>query len=182
MNFDATIKNILVALLLVASIPTTFLFWKKPVPIMSASEKELIGFSSQPLTMSPPRSQTVFSALDFPVRITSKQPVQATQPPQAAPATQAAPVAGGTPKGFPPGPIPSANVGAEAPAKPVQPNSFGSKHVVSMIYSEGSVKTAVIDGNVLHEGSVFGKSQVVSIEKTRVLVRTAGKDIWLKID
>jgi hypothetical protein len=170
MTIDATIKNILVALLLVIGIPTTFLFWKKPAVNLSTLEKELISFSSQPLTMSPPRSQTVFSALDFPVKVTSKQPTQATS------------VAGGMSKNFPPGPIPAENAGATAPAKPVQPNSFGSHHVVSMIYSEGSTKTAIIDGHVLHDGSVLGKSQVIRIEKTRVLLRTAGKDLWLNID
>ena len=145
MTIDATIKNILVALLLVISIPTTYLFWKKPIVKLAASEKELISFSSQPLVMPPPRIQTIFSALDFPVRITSPQPAQPTQP------TQAAPAAAATPKNFPPGPIPAANVVAATPSKPFQPNSFGSHPVVSMIYSEGSIKTAIIDGHVLHE-------------------------------
>jgi hypothetical protein len=51
-----------------------------------------------------------------------------------------------------------------------------------MVYSEGSIKTAIVDGHVLHEGSTLSKYLVVKIEKTRVLLRTAGKDIWLSID
>jgi hypothetical protein len=51
-----------------------------------------------------------------------------------------------------------------------------------MIYTEGYVKTAIIDGQVLHEGSFLGSSRIVAIEKSRVLMRTAGKEIWLSID
>ena len=51
-----------------------------------------------------------------------------------------------------------------------------------MLYCEGSIKTAIIDGQVLHEGSVLGSYQIVKIEKTRVLLKTAGKEIWLSID
>ena len=171
MNLDSTMKTILVAVLLIISVPVTFLFWKIPATKLSAPEKELMKFTSQPLAMSPPRNQIVFSALDSPVRITPKN---------------AAPVADTVPKGFPPGPIPAANAPATiAPAaepKPIQPDSFGSHPVISMVYSEGSVKMAVIDGQVLHEGSLLGKHKVIKIEKTRVLMRIAGKDIWLNID
>jgi hypothetical protein len=44
------------------------------------------------------------------------------------------------------------------------------------------MKYAIIDGQVLREGSTFGNSLVVKIEKRRVLMRNAGKDLWLSFD
>jgi hypothetical protein len=51
-----------------------------------------------------------------------------------------------------------------------------------MIYSEGDTNMAIIGGQILHEGSTFGSYQVVKIDKTRVLVRSAGKNLWLNMD
>jgi hypothetical protein len=173
MTLDPTVKTILAALLLILSIPAAFLFWKAPHVNLPASEKELITFSSQPLTMSPPKLHAVFSGLDCPIRATQKQ----------------LPVAGTGVKNFPPGPIPgsiatpppAANT-ASVPVKPVQRDSFGSHPTISMIYSEGSTQTAIINGQALQEGSVLGSSKIIKIEKNRVLLRTAGKDIWLNMD
>lgn len=165
MNVDATMRTILVASLLVIVIPVTFFCWEMPSANLTATEKELINFSSQPLVISPPRPQATFSGLDCPVRVASKKQ----------------PAAGTGVKSLPFGPIPAAN-SATVPSKPGRRISFDSRPTVSMVYSEGSIKTAIIDGHVLHEGSFFGKYLLVKIEKTRVLMRTAGKDIWLSID
>jgi hypothetical protein len=75
-------------------------------------------------------------------------------------------------------------VGGTTPSasRPILRNTFGSHPVVSMIYTEGSEKIAIIDGQVLHEGSVFGGNRIVTIEKSRVRMKSAGRDIWLSID
>lgn len=166
MNLDATAKTVLVASLLAIGIPALFLFWSLPAPRLSATEKELANFSSKPLAMSPPRMQTVYSAQESPVRVAPKQQT---------------PVAGSMSRNYPPGKIPSANMAEEA-SKRRRGNSFDSHPVVSMIYTENSIKTAIIDGQVLHEGSVLRGNRIVKIEKTRVLMRAAGKDVWLRIE
>jgi hypothetical protein len=166
MTIDATLKTILMALLLVISVPVMFYFWKLPKSDLSASEKKLITFSTTPLEMSPPKPQVVYSALESPVKVISKQ-----NPP----------FAGSAVKNVPSGLIPVTRAVSTA-SRPALRNTFGSHPVVSMIYSEGSVKTAVINSQVLHEGSVFGSSRIITIEKNRVLMRSAGRDIWLSID
>ena len=177
MTLSSSMKTILTALLLVISIPAGFFFWKMPAAKLSTTENELVNFSSTPLSLSSTRPQAIFSGLDYPVRVTPKQSAPAAS---AEAAKQTPPAATGT-KSFPPGPIPAANVPVVV-SRPIQRNSFDSQHVVSMIYSEGSIKTAIIDGQVVHEGTTLGASQIVAIEKTRVLIRTAGKDLWLNID
>lgn len=166
MTLDATVKTVLVATLLAIGIPGLFLSWSLPAPRLSATERELMNFSSKPLAMSPPSMQTVYPELQSPVRATSK--------PQT-------PVAGSMSRSFPPGKIPAASI-AEDASKRRRGNSFDSHPVVSMIYTENSIKTAIIDGQVLHEGSVLRGNRIVKIEKTRVLMRAAGKDVWLKIE
>ena len=166
MIVDSTMKTVLAATLFAIGFPTLFLFWKLPATKLSASEKELISFTNQPLAMSPLRPQTVFSGLDSPVKL-----IQHKQPPAAGTGSRI----------FPPGPIPDAHP-ARVASEPGRHNSFDSHPVVSMIYFEGSVKTAIINGQVLHEGSFLAGGQIIKIEKTRVLLRTSGKDIWLSID
>ena len=177
MIISRAMKTILAATVLLISVPAAIFFWKMPAAKLSATEKELISFSSPPLALSSSRTQAIFSGLDYPFRITLKQQA----PPAGAEVNKQTPSVGAGPKSFPPGPIPSGDLPAQA-SKPIKRNSFGSKPVVSMIYSEGYIKTAIIDGQVLHEGSFLGSSQVVTIEKSRVLMRTAGKEIWLSVD
>jgi hypothetical protein len=177
MIITTAMKTIFAATLLLISIPAALYFWKMPAPKLSATEKDLINFSSPPLTLSSSKTQAIFSGLDYPVRITIKQQASPVGPE----GNKQTPAVGAGIKSFPPGPIPAASVPALA-SKPFKRNSFGSKPVVSMIYSEGDIKTAIIDGQVLHEGSFVGGSQIVTIEKTRVLMRNAGKETWLSID
>jgi hypothetical protein len=170
MTIDDTIKTIIIGTALGIIIPVTFLFWKAPKPILTAPEKELITFSTTPLEMSPPKSHIVYSALENPVRVTTKMQ---------------APFAGSGGKSTaltPMGTFSSGRNPSPAASRPILRNSFGSHPVVSMIYTEGPEKTAIIDGKVLHEGSVFASNRVVRIEKTRVLLRSAGRDIWLSIE
>jgi hypothetical protein len=59
-----------------------------------------------------------------------------------------------------------------------------SRHIpeVSMIYNDSGSKIAIIDGQVVHEGSVITGYKIVKIEKIRVLARTNGKEIWLSLE
>lgn len=53
---------------------------------------------------------------------------------------------------------------------------------VSLIYFEcDSTKRAIIGGQIVQVGSTFENYQVMRIERTKVLVRSAGKDIWLNM-
>ena len=152
------------ATLLAIGIPAVFFLWKLPAARLADSERGLISFSQAPLVLPPPRPQISFAGLVCPVRIA----------PASGPGRSEA-------KGFRLGPLPA------APATPVrraapQRNSFDGRPNVSMIYYDISNKAAIIDGQILHEGSAFGKGLIVRIEKTRVLMRTDQKDIWLSID
>jgi hypothetical protein len=149
-------KSALIGSLLAIAVPGAWFFWKLPPQNLSPAEKELIAFTSPPLTIARPRQQSTFSGLDSPVRAAVIKP----------PPTPAA-------------------AGANPPArawKPARRISFDSRPALSMIYCEGSIKTAIIDGHVLHEGSQLGKNRIERIERTRVLMRGSGKDIWLSID
>jgi len=165
MSVDATMRTVLVAALLAIGLPACLLLWKMPEARLTDSERELIKFSTPPRAAFPPRPRAPFAGLDNPVRAASKQ----------------APAAGVEVKGSAPAPIPAARA-TRAALKPKLRDSFGSRPTLSMIYSEGSKKTAIIDGQVLHEGSLLGNRRVVKIEKTHVLLRTADKEIWLSID
>ena len=164
MNF-AALRLIIVLLVLTACIPAALFFWEMPMAPSALPEKELMNFTDSLKAAIPPSPQASYAGLDCPV-----QP-----PPVKGPAVVT------VAKSFPPGPIPEATAAAPA-AKPQVRDSFHSSPNVSMIYCEGSTKTAIIDGQVLHEGSRLGKSLVVQIEKARVLLRTAGKDVWLNVE
>ena len=162
MTMDKTIAALLLVPLLGLAIPATLFFRKLPPANLSASEKELAGFSSQPVAVSQPGRLAVYSGLECPLR----PPIVLGSAAKAAD------------KNFPPGPIPLAN--AAAARQKAGPAEY--RPGVSMIYSDGRARMAIIDGHVLHEGASIGAGKVVKIEKTRVLLRTTGKDIWLNID
>lgn len=164
MTIDKTIAMILIIPIIGLVIPGTVFLRKPPSTGLSSSEKELIAFSSQPVSVLPPGQTVVFSGLECPIH----PPVGACGSAKASPGS------------FPPGPIPSSGT---APAgeknRPITPAPMPG---VSMIYSDRQSKMAIIDGHVLHEGAAIGAGKVVKIEKTRVLFRTGGKDIWIHID
>ena len=165
MSFYAGLRLVIVVTLLSICIPAAVYFWEMPAEPPPVAEKELANFSDSLKAATPASPKESFSGLDCPVQATvAKQPAVVS-------------VTGS----FPPGPIPSAPAAAPV-SKPNRRNSFNSGPNVSMIYCEGSIKTAIIDGQVLHEGALLGKNQLVKIEKTRVLLRSAGKDIWLSAE
>ena len=164
MTIDKTIAAMLLLPLIGLVIPATIFLRKLPPTDLSASEKELIAFSSQPVAVSQPGRLAVYSGLECPLR----------------PPIVMGSAAKATDKNFPPGPIPPAS--AAAAQQKSRPISTDYLPGVSMIYSDGRARMAIIDGHVLHEGASIGTSTVVKIEKSRVLLRTTGKDIWLNID
>lgn len=169
MNGNKTIISLLLTLCFVTAIPMTFYFWKLPAAELLPAEKELIGFSSTPVAMSTLKPQPVFSGMNCPVKASIKQAITTsglTTAGTRVPLPTTGPVAG------------QARPAAQKP----QAGSLSSLPTVSMIYSEGDTNVAIIGGNILRAGSSFGAYHVVKIEKSRVLIRSAGKNIWLSMD
>ena len=163
MSADKTIPTILLVGFLVAAIPTGLYFRKLPPQVLPATEMELSKFASQPVAMSSPRPQVIFSGLACPVTPAQQQKPDTTN------------------NGKNPIAIPVAN----APPKTVQkslPRSLASLPVVSMISYDGSTRTAIVDNHVVTEGSKLNGGVIVKIEETRVLMRKAGRDVWLTTD
>jgi|GEM_PF-1924807 len=169
MTIDKTTITILLILAFVTAIPAALFFRKIPAVELSPSEVELIRFSSTPVALSAPKQQPVFSGLDCPVKAVTKQDIASTNMTKV----------GG--KSVPPLKFPDLNR-AKTDSKKVQPGSLSSLPAVSMIYTEGDTNRAIIGGQILHEGSSFGHYQVVKIERTRVLIRSAGKNVWLSME
>jgi hypothetical protein len=171
MTLDRSIATLLLVPLLGLTLPAAVLFCKLPESGISPVERELITFSYQPVTLSGGKPPAIFAGLECPVA--PGMPTGTTTAPPG-------PKGLGGPVVFPPGPIP---VGA-APvaAKLQQRNTAPALPSVSLIYSDGPVKTAIIDGHVLHEGASLAGNKILKIEKTRVLLRTNGKEIWLSLD
>ena len=165
MNSEKMVLTIVLTSILVIAIPAALFFRQPPDAVFSQSEKELMDFSNKPVVMTPPRSQSAFSGLDCPVKAIKKQEA-------AAPSLPAVVVKS---------PAPQKNAGSK-PAEVLPRVLTPSLPKVSMIYSGSDSIMAIIDGQMLHEGSSFGRYQVVKIEKTRVQIRSAGKDIWLNVD
>lgn len=164
MTIDKTIAAMLMVPVIGLIIPAAIFFRKPPDTGLSPSERELMAFACQPVSVSQPGHPTAFSRLECPIR-----------PPVAKGTATKAPT-----KDFPPGSIPSSSpASAQERSRRVATEYLPS---VTMIYSDGRSRMAIIDGHVLHEGTAIGGSRVVKIEKTRVLLRTTGKDIWLNID
>jgi hypothetical protein len=158
MTLDRTISTILTVSLLVIAIPGGLFFRKLPNVNLTPSEKELIDFSSKPVTLSPLQTQATFSGLVSPLIGTSK------------------PIGDILAKNGKP--VPASNTSTLNVKKKPQ-LSLGSLPVVSMIYFAGSTRMAIVDNHVVHEGSILDSGIIVKIEKTRVLLRKTGKDIWL---
>lgn len=158
MTFDRTISTILLISFLVIAIPAALFFRKQPGPVLTPSEKELTTFKDQPIAISSPLPQSTFSGLASPVR---------AAPPIISEVTINA------------GKAASAPNAAALLSKKGPPRSLGSRPVVSMIYYAGSTRIALVDNHVVKEGTVLDGGLIVKIEDTRVLMRKAGKDIWL---
>jgi hypothetical protein len=152
MNIDKTIIFTLMILCLVTTIPAALFFRKLPATELLPSEKVFVNFSSAPVAVLAPKQQPAFSGFDCPVKAVTKQPVVIT-------------------KSLPP----TSLVAMKRPS---------SLPKVSMIYFEdddNDIKKAIIDGYILQIGSTFDSNTVVKIEKTRVQIRSVGKDIWLNM-
>lgn len=165
MNAPGSSKGVLLCSLLALALPAGFFFWKIPAPGLSAPEKELTNLRCAPLIIAAPEARPPFSGLEWHFRVAApKQP------------------AGGTGMGaLPPPPIPVAQrvaPGAAAPRRDLPDRT----PVLSLIYHEGSTRTAIIDGQIAHEGALVGGCRVLRIEEARVLVARAGKDTWLSTD
>jgi hypothetical protein len=165
MTFDKSIAAMLLIPVIGLVIPAAIFFSKLPDTGLTPSEKELMTFSNQPLVVFQPGHMAVYSGLECPLR----PPVVTKDATNKANATN-----------FPPGSIPTPNAAAALQKSP--PVTTEKRPDVSMIYSDGQARMAIIDGHVLHEGTAIGGSKVVKIEKTRVLLRTSGKDLWLNIN
>ncbi|NTW88004.1 MAG: general secretion pathway protein GspB [Desulfobulbaceae bacterium] len=158
MTLDRTISTILTVSFLVIAIPAVLFFRKLPNSDLTPAEKELISFSSKPVALSSPQTQVIFSGLPSPLRGVSKSS-------GAIPAKNAKSV--------------SVSNATTLNAKKNLQLSLGSLPVVSMIYFAGSTRMAIVDNHVVHEGSTLNSGVIIKIEKTRVLMRKTGKDIWL---
>jgi hypothetical protein len=164
MTVERSVKSMLLAAALALAIPAGCFFWRAPGPELSASEKTLEGISCTPVFSRSPGPAPSFSGLDWPVG-TPMRP---------------APAAGHRPQGFPPAPLLAALPAARFP-EPAR-TSLDRPPTLSMIYHEGSLKSALIDDRVIHEGSRVGDHLVLRIEPSGVLLRKAGKDTWLSLD
>lgn len=163
------IPTILLALSLAIAIPTVLYFRKPPKSELTASDRELINFSNKPVAMSSPQPPATFSGLASPVKTAPNQ-VRTGIANIATPDTviKSEPVAAA--KGEPVNP------------KMSPPRSLASRPSVSVIYSVGSSRMAIVNGQVVQEGSAIDSGQIVKIEETRILLRKSGKDIWLTIE
>jgi len=163
-TIDKTILTILLVLLLVIAIPAALFFRKLPDAALTPAEKELVTFSSRPIDLSSPRPRPAFTVLASPIKAAAKpEPVKdviAKSAPRS-PAPQEAPV----------------NNAKKSPVR-----SLGSLPVLSMISYDGETKTAIINSSVVTEGSEFDGGKIMKIEENRVLMRKAGKTIWLTIE
>lgn len=161
MNFDRNIAAMMLAPLIGLSLPVAVFFWKMPPLGLTGTETELLRFSSQPLVVSRPAAAPLYSGVQNPVH--PPKPKQAAQAPPAV---------------FPPGPIPTA-AGTRQPELRANAQQLPC---LSMIYTDAGSKMAIIDGHVLHEGSVIAGYTIVKIDKTKVLARTSGKELWLSLE
>lgn len=163
MTYVKTIPMLLVSAVLIISIPSWFYFRRPPAIAVVPVETELSKFTSQTVDVSSPQSQTRFSGLICPV-----------SPPQNASANS---------PGKPVLPVPApAQASAAGATGKVLPRSLSSLPVVSMISYDGSTRTAIINNQVVKEGSKLEGGVIVRIEEARVLMRKAGKDLWLTTD
>ena len=158
MSSDKTIPIIFFVAFLVIALPVALFFRKAPTAILTPSEKELIAFSYKPVSLTLPPPQTTFPPMVSPVITGLKQSGDFSSKNDRL--------------------HPAASTTAVTVQKTL-PRSLTSLPVVSMIYFAGSTRMAIIDNHVVNEGSPLNGGIVAKIEQTRVLVRKAGKDLWL---
>lgn len=151
MTADKTVVSIVLTLFLVVAIPAMLLLRKLPDSELTPSEKELIGFSNPSVAISTPSPLITFTGRTCPVT----KPVK--------------------PDGY----SKDKNLKAPSSIKSIPSRSLGSLPVVSMIYYAGSTRMAIVDGHVVNEGSDLEGGVIIKIDKNQVLMRKAGKDLWL---
>jgi hypothetical protein len=151
MTADKTVVSIVLTLLLVMAIPATLLLLKLPDSELTPSEKELISFSNPSVAITTPSPLRTFTGRTCPVT----KPAKANRD--------------------------SADKSLKGPSyiKSTPPRSLASLPVVSMIYYAGSTRMAIVDGHVVNEGSDLDGGVIIKIDKNQVLMRKAGKDLWL---
>ena len=157
-----TIPTMLLILFLTIAIPSGLYLRKLPAPVITPAEAEMAKFTSQPVDMSLPQPPVVFSGLVCPVTAPHVTPETGTREKPA-----------GSVVALP---------AATKSVKPATPLSLGSLPVVSMISYDGATRTAIVGNRVVTEGSELGGGRIVKIEENRVLMRRAGKNIWLSIE
>lgn len=162
MTANRIFPAMLLTAFLVISIPAGLYFRKPAAPVISPSEAELAKFTSQPADMSsPPPPPLIFSGLASPLTVPPAQPdVRSSE--KTARTTTALPL-------------------TTKKMQPIPPRSLGSLPVVSMISYDSETRTAIVDNRVVTEGSELGGGVIVKIEENRVLMRKAGKNLWLTI-
>ncbi len=163
MTIGSSITTLLLAPLLLLSVPAAVYFRKMPPPRISPVEQELITFSCQNVALSPRKPRTFFSGLEC---LVQPAPTVTRPAPAKSDGVQ-----------FPPGPLPPGNAPAVRPAD--QPRRLPR---LSMIYNDGATKMAILDGHVLSQGGSLAAGKVLKIEKERILLKTAEREIWLNID
>ena len=173
MNIDKCIAAIVFILILVFAIPAAYLFKKVPNTGLTPAEQELTRFSAGLIAMPSPYQQAAFSGLSSPVKEIPKQGAGSGKKEGWPFAPHSAPTDGKSDR------VQPATPGTAVTAKPSLPRSLGSLPTVSMIYYSGSTRTAIVDGQIVKEGSPCGTGVIVRIEQTRLLLRKGGKDIWL---
>ncbi len=164
MTIDRSIAILILAPVLLLSVPTAVYFRKMPAPRISPAEQELINFSYQKVALTPPKRQRNFSGLECPVQTSGPTVARVLAEKKKVPA-------------FPPGPIPTGSAPTVAAKTTVSPLPR-----LSMIYIDGAARMAILDGHVLNEGGTLGGGKIIRIDKTRVLFKTTGREIWLNIN
>lgn len=161
MTADKTIPALLLILFLAFAIPSALFFRKLPLPELTPSERELASFTDKPVAMSSLQPPNTFSGLINPVTASPKQEISDV--------TKSAVT------------IPAPSAVAKSTDK-IPARSLGSLPVVSMISYDESSRMAIIDNRVVNEGSELDGGVIVKIEKSRVLMRKAGRNLWLTIE
>jgi hypothetical protein len=162
MSADKTIPAMLLTVFLVIAIPAGLYFRKLPTPALSPAETEVGKFTCQPVDISLPQPPAAFSGLECPI-------AQST--------SQSTSVSGGRVVTASPPPV-----STTAGSKPTPPRSLSSLPVVSMISYDSATRTAIVGDRVVTEGSELDGGKILKIEENRVLMRKAGKNIWLTVE
>ncbi|BCS54712.1 hypothetical protein [Geobacter sp. SVR] len=157
MSLNKSMAAMLLVPIVGLTLPATVLLWKTRGNGLTRTEEEVLKFSSQPLVVARLSDATTYHGAENPIR--PPKPDQAT------------------PAAFPPGPLPKADGTKSAETAKQAPGPH-----LSMIYSDNGSRMAIIDGQVLREGAVVNGHTIVKIEKSKVLARIAGKDLWLSIE